>query len=245
MNIIFKIIIYFQESIKLLRKNPRYFNIELIKYFPYWLISLGSNKSPLKDKRPWISFGAILFLEKILKKDMQVYEYGSGGSTLFFGKRVKCINSVEHDPNWFNKVVEEININGFQNCHIRLVEPIQEMFIHKNDISDPDAYIADDEKYRGMSFLNYAASIDSYPDGFFDIVIIDGRARPSCFKHSEKKVKRNGYLILDNAERPYYNYIHKTLDKNKWVIYDFYGPVPYSYGFCQTCIWQKPNSSDI
>ena len=90
---VFKLIIYFQESIKLLRKNPRYFNmIYLIKNFPYWWINLRSNKSPLIDKRPWISFGAILFLEKILKKDMQVYEYGSGGSTLFFAQRVKCIN---------------------------------------------------------------------------------------------------------------------------------------------------------
>jgi len=219
--------------------------IYLIKNFPYWWINLRSNKSPLIDKRPWISFGAILFLEKILKKDMQVYEYGSGGSTLFFAQRVKCINSVEHDPKWFNQVVEEININGFHNCQIRLVEPIPELFIHNNDISDSDAYISDDEKYRGMSFRDYATSIDSYPDAFFDIILIDGMSRPSCFKHAEKKVKRNGYLILDNAERSYYYYIHKTLDKNKWKNYDFYGPGPYGYAFWQTCIWQKSNSSDI
>lgn len=230
---------YLTETIKLIKKNPRYFNKDLIRYLPNWWSSLNFNKSPLTDNQPWISFAAIQFLKNILKKDMRVYEYGSGGSTLFFASRVNNVISTEHNRNWYNTVVEEINHHGIHNCQIRLFEPTPEPVIINQDVSDPDAYISGDENYRGMSFKNYASSIDMYPDEYFDVVFIDGRSRPSCFKHAMEKVKRYGYLVLDNAEIPYYFYVHESLNNGKWGKNDFSGPFPYLYHFSETCIWQK------
>jgi hypothetical protein len=228
------------ETIKLTVNRPQAVNMpDLIRYFPSWWSSLGPQKNPLADNKPWIAFAAIEFLEKILHREMLVYEYGSGGSTLFFAQRVKEVISTEHDRAWYDQVVNKINTTDITNCKVRLFEPTVKGHIETANISDPNGYASDDERYRGMSFKEYASSIDEFPDEYFDIILIDGRARPSCFKHSEKKLKKGGYLILDNAERSYYHFIHNTLKGKGWRKYDYYGLFPYQSHFSETCIWQK------
>jgi len=215
-----------------------------IKYALEWLSSLNPDKNPLMDELPWIAFDARKFLERIIRKDMIVYEYGSGGSTVFFARRVRKVISTEHNKDWYGKVLDDINRKGLLNCELRLLEPAPVTSQKPSDPSDPDAYSSNDDKYRGMSFKIYASSIDNFPDAFFDIVFIDGRSRPSCFKHALKKVKERGYLILDNAEMPYYFYIHSSLDNKEWEKYDFLGLFPYIFHFSETCIWKKISSGD-
>ena len=238
-----RIFSFSQEALKLLLRNPRQVNVmDLARHFPAWWSSLDDNKTPIDDEQPWIAFAAIRFLEKILRKDMRVYEYGSGGSTLFFAARVQEVISAEHDKDWHAKVQGELNKKRIYNCQLRLFEPIPALTSRNQDISDPNAYISSGDNYRGMSFEAYASSINGYPDDYFDIVLIDGRSRPSCFKHAEKKVKKGGYLILDNAESPHYSYIHNTLSNQEWIKYDFFGLFPYLYHFSETCIWHKVDS---
>jgi hypothetical protein len=210
----------------------------LVKYFSVWRKSLDANSNCLTDRIPWICFAAIDFLDKLLTKDMRVYEFGSGGSTLFFANRVKEVISVEHDPEWFKKVFEKVS-SETTNCTVLLYEPEADSLVPFNNIADPEAYISEDENYRGKTFKKYASSIDGYPDEYFDIILIDGRARPSCCKHSIAKIKRGGYLILDNAERQYYSYVHTILNAKKWQKVDFFGPLPNVQHFSETCLWQK------
>lgn len=231
---------YFVASTILAFSCPDCFSIkELIKYFPDWWSSLDGNKNTLDDERPWICFAAIDFLGSVLTKEMRIYEYGSGGSTLFFAKRVNEVISVEHNPEWFTRVQDRINKKGVTNCHLKLFQAEQDPLYSRNDIANPDAYVADDDNYCGMTFRKYASSIDCYSDGNFDVVLIDGRVRPSCFKHSLNKIKTGGYLILDNAERSHYSYIHENLKKLGWKKNDYFGPLPQVYHFSETCIWQK------
>jgi predicted O-methyltransferase YrrM len=193
----------------------------------------------LDDELPWITFPAIQFLKRIIQPEMKIFEYGIGGSTLFFAKRVKEVISVEHDPEWIVQVSTIINRYGFKNWNVFLKEPT---FIHspfQADPSDPDAYASNDEKFVQKSFKEYASTIDKYPDSFFDIVLIDGRVRPSCYKHAYRKIKNNGFLILDNSERPYYAYIHNSLKNLGWKLFEFNGPGNYVLDFWQTCFWQK------
>lgn len=238
---LFKSICFFLlEASRLLVRRPSCFKpMQLLHYFPVWRDSLHEGRNPLSDQRPWISFAAADFLESVLSKDMRVFEYGSGGSTFFFADRVREVISVEHDRDWHDCVVEKLTGMDFSNCQVTLVEPISDMQVCGKSIADPDAYISDDDNYRDMSFKNYVSLIDAYPDGFFDVVIVDGRARPSCYKHAVAKIKRGGYFILDNAERSYYSGIHGSLNNLWWKKYDFYGLFPYQYHFSETCIWQK------
>src|SRR6185436_12325922 len=70
--------------------------------------NLINGKSPLDLQIPWFSYAAIDFLEKHLREDMSVCEYGSGGSTIFFAKRTKSVFSIENDPQWFQRVSDRL-----------------------------------------------------------------------------------------------------------------------------------------
>jgi hypothetical protein len=61
---------------------------------------VDKNNNPL----PWVSYSMIYFLEKYINKNMKVFEFGSGNSTLFFGKKVQKVVSVEHDLEWYEKI---------------------------------------------------------------------------------------------------------------------------------------------
>jgi hypothetical protein len=54
---------------------------------------------------PWVTYSFIDFIKDRLSKDMKIFEFGSGSSTLYYAKRVKKVVSVEHDEAWFNKIV--------------------------------------------------------------------------------------------------------------------------------------------
>ena len=53
-------------------------------YIPRWTDALVARKRPLDLEIPWFSYAAIDFLEDYLQPEMSVFEYGTGGSTLFF-----------------------------------------------------------------------------------------------------------------------------------------------------------------
>lgn len=62
--------------------------------------TIDFNKAPL----PWVTYGFIDFIENRLNKDMELFEYGSGNSTLFYSMKVKQVYTVEHDLEWYNKI---------------------------------------------------------------------------------------------------------------------------------------------
>ncbi len=67
---------------------------------------------------PWFNYAFIRFLESKLHKNISIFEYGSGNSTLWFASKVQSIKSVEHDQNWVNKLSLRLPANAkvvFQN----------------------------------------------------------------------------------------------------------------------------------
>ncbi|MBW4487538.1 MAG: hypothetical protein KME12_07090 [Trichocoleus desertorum ATA4-8-CV12] len=232
--------IYIQESIKLKASNPEHSYSQDLRYFPRWEHSLQALANPLEDEQPWITFPAINFLEKILMKHMSVFEYGSGGSTVFFSKRAEEVVSVEHDKSWYLKVSNYLKVKDYTNCQLHLIEPESNLASTIKNSADPGSYISSSDIFCEKSFRGYASSIEKYQDNYFDVVLIDGRSRPSCFHHAFSKVKQNGFILLDNAERSHYSYIHEYLYDKGWRKYDFSGPGPYNHYFWKTCAWRKP-----
>ncbi|MBN1119408.1 MAG: class I SAM-dependent methyltransferase [Bacteroidales bacterium] len=53
---------------------------------------------------PWAPYPYIDFLKDYLTKEMTVFEYGSGYSTLFLAKRTKKVYCVEHNTGWVDKL---------------------------------------------------------------------------------------------------------------------------------------------
>jgi len=81
-------------------------------------------------------------------------------------------------------------------------------------------------------FYNYYTKVNEYEDGYFDFVLIDGRARAKCGLNAIDKLKSGGIFVLDNSERPRYKPLHNALAQ--WP------KVETTSGLTNTTIWIKP-----
>jgi predicted O-methyltransferase YrrM len=111
------------------------------------------------------------------------------------------------------------------------------MNIKSKSHSSPESYKSSD--YDELSFEAYVKTIDNYPDNYFDLVVVDGRARPACIKHAVPKIKRGGVLILDNSDRDYYLESTRFL-LSGWAKKTYRGSVRGLLHKEQTSIFQKP-----
>ena len=198
-----------------------------------------SGHTALIDQAPWIVFKARSWLENYLQPNMTIFEYGSGGSTIYFAKRAKKIISVEHCKSWYKKVSNAIKENGISNSEYFLREP-EKIISKKIPSYGYKSYTS--TVCSSMNFEKYVKSIEKYPDKSFDLIFIDGRARSSCVFHAINKIRPGGCLMLDNSERAEYNGAKTLL--NSYNKIDFYGLGPYRpyrlyrNFFWQTSVWQ-------
>ena len=198
-----------------------------------WLVSLRQDY--LFERRlPWLTFDALDFLNSLPLYRKKIFEYGSGGSTLFWLRKGAFCVSVEHDSSWYARV--RALLPKTSNLDYRLCKPenIPQMIIR--DPADPNGYAS--AGLKEFDFRKYACQIDEFDDGYFDIVLIDGRARPSCIKHSYKKINAGGYLILDNADETYYTAKTSGYLKN-FGLKQFYGAGPCGFSLWQTNIYTR------
>jgi predicted O-methyltransferase YrrM len=177
-------------------------------YIPRYLRDRAPERSsPLEIQLPWISYGAIDFLDGYLKPDMTVYEYGSGGSTLFFASRVARVTSIEHDPLWYSLVQTKLQENSVTNVNLQLVE---------FDLS-PTA-----------DFEN-SHYVQSVRDTEADVILIDGledcstyHRRPLCFALAETQIKQGGIIILDDSWR--YRHLRQKNSAVRVQVFESAGP---------------------
>jgi hypothetical protein len=211
-----------------------------LKYFSRWKKSQDKNTSSVKEEQPWITFKTIDYLKKNVTEQFRVFEYGGGGSTLFFVKRAKEVITVENNEEWFAILSEMMAKKKYQNWKGNFIKGQSGDYVTAPDISNPDHYSSDDASSKGMNYYNYASAIDAYADNYFDLVLVDGRSRPSCMKHAIPKIKKGGLLILDNSDRDYYHTYFKQIISEQFItIIDEAGPGPYSMDFSKTSIWKK------
>jgi hypothetical protein len=231
--------IYLKMAAKAIMRSPSMKTFGyLLRYFSPWQKYLDKGRNAVIDQQPWLTFPAIDYIKTILHPAMRVFEYGSGGSTLFWAKQAREVISVEHDHQWFELMKQQLEQLKMQNVSYFFIPPRIDEHVGKKDPGNPTDYVSADEDYRNNSFLDYASFIDRFEPESFDIILIDGRARPSCIAHSISKLKRNGYLIVDNSERAYYLEGFKFSGPG-WKVRSFFGPVPYTYSFSETTIIEK------
>ncbi len=204
-----------------------------LKYYFSWRKTLIIKKNnpdatALDYELPWFTYGAIEWIRNYLRPDMRVFEYGAGGSTLFIGRRVKELISIDHYEPWYLTVLKEVENRRLNGVNIRLIEP--EKGCKPGFLSNTFP------EYRDYNFEKYVKAIDEYPDHYFDLVIIDGRAREACIGEAISKIRAGGYLLLDNSDRPNYSSALKSLDI--YAREDFFGYGPFLDYFWNTTVWQ-------
>lgn len=165
-------------------------------------------KSPIDMELPWISLGAIKFLKKYLRDDMVIFEWGSGGSTLFFSKLVAKIVSFESHMNWHELVKTKLDRKNITNVDLK--------YLYGN-FESKDKFIESD-------------FFKSFPEEFFDLILVDYyedqvQVRPECFYLSEKHVKEGGVIVLDDSWR--YPEIRENNKARSFEIFKSIGPGRY------------------
>lgn len=144
---------------------------------------------------PWWTIRAIDEADAFLaqRPGARVFEFGSGASTLWLAKRAAEVISVDHDPGWHELVKTRLS----DSKHVTLL-----MRPADRDATDP-MYHSEKAGYRGQGFQAYATEIERQ-DGQFDLIVIDGRARPACLRHALGKRAPGGLILFDNSGRARY-----------------------------------------
>lgn len=199
------------------------------RYLAKWVAS-KRNGYLLRKPMPWMTFDAIDFIARHLRNGCKIFEYGSGGSTLFWMKWEPELISIEHDEAWYAMMAQKLQARS--GVQYALVSAEKREATGMADASDPNKFASGDETYRGYSFESYVRQIEKFPDRYFDLVVVDGRARPSCLRWSAPKVKPGGLLVLDNAERAYYT------ERTKEFLVDYRVRDFRGIGPCNNYVWQ-------
>lgn len=182
---------------------------------------------------PWLPFVATEYIKSL--KLESIFEWGSGGSTLFFiALEVNHLVSIEHDQEWYNKVKQQrlSTTKLFSTIEYQIVDhyhiPYQQGELGP-DKANPHHYKSGSTELGPVNFKKYVSAIDQY--GKFDLILIDGMARASCLYHAVNHVKEGGCIVLDNVgDRPYY--LEKTEHlfgnyEDGWerILFTGYGPI--------------------
>jgi hypothetical protein len=228
---------YLREAQAFRKKYTDWFTwTDAVSYYLKWRRLLNAEGHCLDHEIPWLTLPSIEMLQQFLKPDMRVFEYGSGGSTVFFARRVQEVVSMEHDEEWYEKLQRRLEDQGIENCTVHYVPPSVTKDADGRDPSDPDDYVSSSDQYSGKSFREYATKIEDYPDHSFDVVVVDGRARPSCFKHAVSKVRGDGLLVFDNTNRDRYGPA-MALAPEDFEFRRCPGPAPFLPHFTETSLW--------
>lgn len=185
---------------------------------------------PYQASKPWIAHLALQRLEPLIRPDMAVLEFGSGGSTRYFAEKTATVYSIEHDQAWYREI------------HRALVTfpSVNHVLVEAERRDGPSCYksvhgLSSD----GLNFEKYAHAADHLPDASIDLLVIDGRVRPKCLIQTKSKLKPGGILLFDNADRSSYQAtIESELKGWKMEIYN--GVTVHDAFFNETQIFFKP-----
>ena len=224
-------------------KKPRYNFFKTLKYILYKFVFDDLKLQSFQLEFPWLNFAAIEFINKFTdkKENLHVFEYGSGGSTIFFLKQGFNVVSVEHCKNWYENVIKKVNQNEKwkEKWEKFYIEPEYDGLKQTTkEIENPSMYKS--KGFDEYNFKKYVLTLENYPASFFDIILIDGRSRPSCILHAVGRVKPGGIIIIDNSERDYY-LTEKTINilNDYRVVFDAFAPILGVKTFTRTTIFQK------
>ena len=192
----------------------------------------------LDPEYPWLVHGAVVRLRERLAPHMRGFEYGSGRSTLFFSRRVKSLVSLEHHAKWRRRVRSLLESQGVANVDYRFIPPAPPgADVTDGELKRPGIWNRLKHRPRKPEFTAYFDCILEFPEGHFDFVCIDGRARVECALNAFSKIKPGGFLVLDNSEWEKYRPIFQAAPD--WERLDF------ENGVWRTTILIKPASPDI
>lgn len=147
----------------------------------------------LHPDHPHFTPKSIRVVESRLYKNMKVFEWGSGVSTLWFAKRLSQVISIEHNPLWHEKVTKGLSSIGAGSSKCILIPPVDDETLRNYTWqTDWKYYDVLGHPPRKPEFLEYISAIDHFDDLSFACIAIDGRERIGCLVHAMPKLRKGG-----------------------------------------------------
>jgi predicted O-methyltransferase YrrM len=177
------------------------------------------NKFILKKPVPFIVYDAIKKLDELLSPSDKVLEFGSGNSTLWFLKKKCKVTSLEHSELWYDTLNEHIEKS-----------------------SDYDEEVLSNFSYHLSENENTWNRIDKMQDESFDLILVDSanqyNNRNTCIEKSISKLKKGGWMVLDNSDHPN-NWPGGVQMDDRFERIRFTGLAAMGLYVTQTSLWQK------
>lgn len=122
-------------------------------------------------------------LERFIVGGANVFEWGSGESTLWMAQRCNSVISIEHNSGYYSI----LRLRMPSNVDYKLIEP-NEPFEHPQDGT-----------YGQLK--DYVDSIRAFPNRF-DVVVIDGRARVACAQAAAESQRDDCIFLMHDWGLP-------------------------------------------
>ncbi len=146
---------------------------------------------------PWWTYPAITEVAAELAArngQARVFEWGSGASTVWLGRRAAEVHSVEHDETWVEFLRPVVaDVSSVRLRHVGAPHRGEEARVPSQRFG-----------HEGLDFSDYVAAIDEV-DGQFDVVVVDGRARAACLRRAVPRLAPDGIVVFDNSNRSRYD----------------------------------------
>lgn len=180
---------------QIIRRKRTAFKIIHFAWLPFIAMKLALLRQLRLADIPMMAIDEILLLSDIIRfaKPKHLLEWGAGFSTLYFSKRIDPNShwfAIEHNKDWHDKI--EIKIAKLKNVSLFLVPP-------------DNLPWTDDHNDGSFSDLKtYVLYPRDHLKGYFDFILIDGRARNECLAIAQDLVSAKGIIALHDANRKHY-----------------------------------------
>lgn len=122
------------------------------------------------------------FLHKHIEKNprIEIFQFGSGISTLWLAQRCRSISCVEHD-----------------------------LYSYKQLLVTLKSHLLQEHVKCRFKTRPYASICDRFEDEKFDLVIVEGLDRMRSLQKAIRILKKGGILVLNDAQRKHYSHVEK------------------------------------
>lgn len=199
-----------------------------------WFESLDGVPRNKDGVVPWITYPAFRQLQRVIKPGGRVFEFGCGGSSLWWASNAAEVISVEHDADWAARVSAEApaNLKIVSRVLNEACSPERQALVADFFANPPELPLSghpDHDLMHGLmcpEFVAYATEITEYEPESFDVVVVDGMARALTAWLAIRYVKPDGIILFDNSDRWQYNGAFRLLNAAGFRRIDYYGPGP-------------------
>lgn len=151
------------------------------KTFEHW-----SSTDKAGNPIPWMTYSTIHYLESLNLANCNIFEWGSGNSSLYLAARAKSVISIESNPDWYAYAISHKR----ENLTTKLRDASQYCDVINDEDRDYDVIIIDGDIFRRLECA-CVASQRLAPGG---IMILDNS---DWLPHTAEYLRKQGFTQID------------------------------------------------